>query len=493
MSIRRLTLPSLSAWLWLLFFLGLTLSNWRLVLINADGDPCLHRRLGNWMIEHRTILREDLFSHTRPQAPVITKEWLSEVVFAAVERTLGWNGAGLIAAALMATVLWLLHRWLLVEHCDPLIATGLVLLTALASSNHWIARPHLITYLLTVIFAWQLRAFDRNRSSVKQLLVLVPLMTLWANLHGAFFTGFVLMGIYAIGNLADPRKARTFAWLGIACLAASLINPNGWRLHIHILQFLGEPTIATFANEFRSPNFHSAAMRGFLLLWFVIGMLLLVVRPQWRLTDMLLVSVWGFFALDAVRNVAIFAIVVTPVLAEHWQAYWSQANKNAPFRLIHHLSANLPRPGPLIYDGVFAVAAIVAVLYLQASHRVATQLLSSRFPVKAIDWVHANPNAVQGEMFNDYGWGGYLLWALPERKVFIDGRNDFYGAPLMKEFNTVDNVEPEWNDVLNKYKVGWTILPPDRALNRVLALDPGWRLVYTDEVTTIYGRAQQHP
>ena len=324
-------------------------------------------------------------------------------------------------------------------------------------------------------------------------MVLVPLMTLWANLHGAFFTGFVLIGIYTIGSLAEPRKLRTFAWLGIACLAASLINPNGWRLPIHILQFLREPTVAEFANEFRSPNFHSIAMRGFLALWLVIGLLLLVARPKWRLTDMLLVSVWGFLALEAVRNVAIFAIVITPVLAEHWQTHWSQVRNSAPSRLIHRLSANLPGLGPVVYDGMFAVVAIVVVLYLQTSHQITTDLLSSRFPVKAVDWIHANPDAIQGEMFNDYGWGGYLLWALPERKVFIDGRNDFYGAPLVKEFNKISNIEPGWDGLLNKYKVGWTILPQDRALNRVLALDPGWRLVYTNEVTTIYGRVQRLP
>lgn len=488
---RACWLPSLSAWLWLLFFLGLSLSSWRLVLINADGDPCLHRRLGNWMIEHRTVLREDPFSHTRPHAPFVTKEWLCEVLFAAVEGALGWNGAVLLAALLIATTVWLLHRWLLVENCDPLLATGLVLLAALASSHHWIARPHLTTHLLTVMFAWRLRAFDRDRISAKQLFVLVPLMTLWANMHGAFFTGFVLIGIYAIGSSADRRKAKLFVALGMACLAASLMNPNGWRLHTHILQFLREPTVAEFANEFRSPNFHSGAMRGFLLLWFVIGILLLVARPQLRATDMLLVGIWGYLALEAVRNVAIFAIVVTPVLGEHWHAFWSQACDNVLSRLIRRLSANLPSLGHVACDGAFASVALAAVLYAQASHAVATNLLPSRFPVKAVEWVQANPDAVRGEMFNDYGWGGYLLLALPERKVFIDGRNDFYGAQLVKEFNKVSNVEPDWDSVLHKYNVGWTILPRYRALNSVLALHPGWRLVYTDKVATIYGRVEK--
>jgi hypothetical protein len=100
---------------------------------------------------------------------------------------------------------------------------------------------------------------------------------------------------------------------------------------------------------------------------------------------------------------------------------------------------------------------------------------------------------VRGEMFNDYGWGGYMLLALPERKVFIDGRNDFYGAQLVKEFNKVNNIEPGWESVLQRYDVGWTILPRGDALNTVLELHPSWRLVYTDEVATIYGQVAKMP
>ena len=91
---RYAWVPSIGLSLCLIFGLTLTLSQWRLVMINADGDPCLHWRIGNWMIEHRAVIRADVFSHTRMNAPLISKEWLSEIVFAAAGDAFGWNGIG---------------------------------------------------------------------------------------------------------------------------------------------------------------------------------------------------------------------------------------------------------------------------------------------------------------------------------------------------------------------------------------------------------------
>ena len=497
MNARRWLLPSFSVMLWLVVFLNLCFSDWRLVMINADGDPSLHRRLGNWMIEHRAVLRADEFSHTRFGAPLISKEWLGEVLFAAAENRLGWNGAVLVAALLIATTLWLLHRWLLAEGCELLLATGLVLLAGLASSHHWLARPHLVTHLLTVVFAWQLRAFDRNPNArpVWLFMWLVPLMALWANLHGAFFTGFLLLGIYAAGNLTQPRKLATLVAVSAACLAASFINPNGWHLHEHILQFLRDPLLAKFTNEFRSPDFHSGAMHGFLLQLLALAAVLLVARPRLRATDTLLVGVCGVLALQMVRNVPIFAIVITPILAEHWQAVLTKARSGGLLAIYHRFSTNVTRLSCSADGRATAMLALVAVVAIMAKPQavgskpiLVTEIMTNRFPVAAVQFLQQNPAVIHGEMFNDYGWGGYLELALTDHKVFVDGRNDFFGPTLIKEFDTVNRVQPGWDADLQKYNVGWTILPRAHPLNQLLALHKDWSLSYTDDVTTIYSR-----
>jgi hypothetical protein len=486
--------------IWLVILLTLCLSDWRLVMINADGDPSLHWRIGHWMIEHRTVIRVDQFSHTRFGRPLISKEWLSEVIFAAADDRLGWNGAVLVGALLIATTLWLLYRWLLAEGCEPLFATGLVLLAALASSHHWLARPHLITLLFTVVFARRLRAFDRSSEAgaLWLLVPLIPLMTLWANLHGAFFTGFVLLGVYAAGNLAQPRKAVTIVIVGAACVAASLINPNGWYLHGHIVQFLREPVLAKFTNEFRSPNFHSGAMNGFLLQLLTLVALFFVARPRLRTTDVLLIGVWGYLALQTVRNVPIFAIIVTPILAEHWQAVMESAGSGRMMEWYRKLSTNVTRIDRSTDGRVMMVVVLIVLLGVLAKPMlfngkpiVVTEILPGHFPVAATQFVAANPRAISGEMFNDYGWGGYLMLAMPEHRVFVDGRNDFYGPELIQEFDTVNRANPGWEDVLQKYKVGWTILPRAHPLNELLALRKDWSLSYTDDVAAIYSRQSE--
>jgi hypothetical protein len=484
MNPRRWWLPSVSISLWLAFFLALSLSDWRLVLISADGDSCLHRRIGDWMIEHRAVIDRDQFSHTRFDAALVSKEWLSEVIFAAAGRAAGWNGIVWLSAALIATTLWLLHRQLLADGNELLLSTGLVLLAALASSTHWLARPHLVTHLLTVVFAWRLRQFERGAVSGQRLLLtLTPLMWLWANLHGAFFTGFVLIGIYWLGT-----RSRMLAWVMLACLAASLVNPNGWRLHEQVLRFLRTPELSQLTNEFRSPNFHSGGARGFALQLLALAGLLLVARPRLRMTEFLLLGVWGYFALHSVRNVPIFAIIATPILAGHWNAFLQSAGPSRWMDWYRQVSSRMTGMNQSADGRALAAVAVIALLAVSSQPVVTTEVLPSRFPVAAVDWLRTNNVAVSGEMFNDYGWGGYLMLALPERRVFIDGRNDFYGKELVEEFNTADDVKPGWEAVFEKYRVGWTILPPKHGLNALLALRPDWRQVYADEVAVMYAR-----
>ena len=510
---RHWWLPSLSQFIWLVFFLGLLLTQWRLALINADGDACLHWRIGHWMIEHHAVIRSDVFSHTRAGAPLISKEWLSEVSFAACGDAFGWNGIVLLSAVLIATCLWLLHRQLLAEGTEPLLATALTLAAALACSVHWLARPHLFTHILAIIFAWQLRWFDLGRLRGQSLLFrLVPLMVLWVNLHGAFFTGLVIIGTFLIGNGIAlftcesskrpevQKKLATLALLAVGCSLVILVNPNGWKLPAHIMEFFRDPTLAHYTNEFRSPSFHSHGARGFLIELALIATTLMILRSRFSTVDLIVMGTWGFLALFAARNVPIFALLVTPVLAGHWQTALQTADTSCILNRYRRFSANLAQFNRTADGRVTALLVFIAALALVAKPRlvggdaiVTSDVLSNRFPVAATSFLAAHPRAVHGEMFNDYSWGGYLMLATPDRKVFVDGRNDFYGTDLILEFDKVNQVRPGWDVVLRKYNVSWTILPRGHALNTVLALDPSWQLVHADEVAAIYGRVEKIP
>ena len=507
-SRRSPWLPGIGLSLWLIFVLVLTLSQWRLVMINADGDPCLHWRIGNWMIEHRAVIRADVLSHTRMNAPLISKEWLSEILFAAAGNAFGWNGVVLLSAVLIATCLWLLHRVLIAEGTDLILATALTLLATLPCSVHWLARPHLFTQLFAVVFTGQLRLFDRGKLSTRSLLLrLPPLMVLWVNLHGAFFIGLVIIATFLLGNtpalLTCQRDVKlklknTLGGLGllaVACGLATLVNPSGWRLPAHVLEFLWNPVLARFANEFRSPNFHSGGAHGFVIELALVVLTLILLRPSFSATDVVVMGTWGLLALLAARNVPIFALVITPILAEHWQTVLTNAGASGRLESYRRFSAKLAARDCYADGRAAAAVVIVALLAVIAKPKVLggnplveTDLLTNRFPVAAVHFLHEDPRLVSGEMFNDYGWGGYLALVMPEHKVFVDGRNDFYGAALIQEFRDVSEVHTNWEPVLRKYGVGWTILPRLHPLNELLALRTDWSLAYDDDVTAIYVR-----
>ena len=499
---RNPWLPTIGLSLWLIFLLVLSLSQWRLVMINADGDPSLHWRIGHWMIKHHAVIRTDQFSHTRFGAPLIAKEWLGEVLFAAAGDALGWNGIVLLSAVLIATSLWLLHRLLLAEGNDLVLSTALTLLAAMACSVHWLARPHLFTHLFAVIFTWQLRLFDRGKLPMRSLLLrLAPVMILWVNLHGAFFTGFVILATFLAGNtvalFTGHPSARSklvgLTLLTIVCALATLLNPNGWRLSAHIIQFLHDPILASYANEFRSPNFHTNGVHGFLVELALVAFILILLRPALTATEVVIMGTWGLLGLLAARNVPIFAIMVTPIVAQHVTLRLHELRDSglrARYRRICDNVCEINRRA----DGRWLAGLVLVLLVaMMAKPRVvgggpilATELLTNRFPVAAVPFLEQSPPSIHGRMFNDYGWGGYLILALPAHKVFVDGRNDFYGPELIQDFDTVNRAHPGWDEVLQKYKVDWTILPRAHPLNVLLALRKDWSLSYTDDVTAIY-------
>ena len=503
---RKWWLPSIGLSLWLAFVLGLSLSDWRLVMINADGDTCWHWRTGRWIIENHTVIRADIFSHTRPGKTFVTMEWMSEVIFAAAGNALGWNGLVLVAAVLIATCLWILYRQMLSEGSDILLSSALTMLAAMTTWMHWLARPHVVSFVILAFWAWQLRAFEQGRVSGRRLFViLVPLTVLWVNLHGGFLTGLTLIGIYFAGagivslagdtelRAASRRRMAVLALLGVSCAVASLVNPNGWKLHTYILEFVRLPKLLSVVNEFRSPNFHSNSVRGFVLMLLVVAFVLLVTRARLGWTEILLVGWTGYAALLWARNAPIFAIVVTPILAWHLSSWLRGLPDSALVARYRNLCGNVTEINGRADGRWLAVLAVAMLVLAMAKPRMVggepiltTELLTNRFPVTAVQFLRQNPGAVHGEMFNDYSWGGYFILALPERKVFVDGRADFYGLELIQDFVTVNHANPGWDDVLQKYKVGWTILPRAHPLNELLALRKDWRLSYTDDVTAIY-------
>jgi hypothetical protein len=505
---RRWWLPSISVVLWLVFFLAANLSTARVMMVASDSDACWHWQQGNWMLEHHAVLRTEVFSHTREGAPLVDLWWLSEIVAALAGNLLGWGGIVLVASVVCATVVWLLHRQLLTEGNELLLSTVLTLLAAGVCATHWLARPHLATQFMAVIFACQLRWFERGRTTARQLLILLPLlMALWTNLHGAFILGFVLIGVYLAGAVMNWARATVeqrpalrqrvtvLVALGFACFLASLLNPNGWKLPVQVIRYTSSPLLMRSTQEFLPPNFHDPGNLPFVIVLIVILLMLLIVRPRLKVTDGLLLVAWLVLSLRMVRNAPVFALVVTPILAEQWNAYLCDAAPSRILRSYRNFSARLASVNQMAGARGLPALAVVAMILVLAKPRLfgggpllGTELPANQFPIAAVEFLRQTPKAVHDEMFNDYVWGGYFILAMPERKVFFHPNALVYGEEVVREFLQVNNVQPGWEDVLKKYHVGWTILPREHQLNRLLAQRNDWKLVYADPVATIYGR-----
>jgi hypothetical protein len=324
-------LPSLTdlAFLMPVFFLFCKLDGARTLL--GDGDTGWHVRTGEWILAHHQVPRQDIFSFSRPGAPWFAWEWLWDVLFAMLHQR--WGMAAVVTASLLVICLTsaLLFR-LIRRKCDNgLVAIAVTLLATGGCAIHWLARPHLFTLLcLTVALHITDRAAgsEREPGRIGLLAWLVPLTLLWTNLHGGFFVIFLVLACYIGSDLLnaaierDPGRRRAFlrnlkpwALAFAACFAVTFINPYGWQLHRHVIQYITDPYQLQHITEFQSMNFHAPVV-----VYFEPLMMLAIVTALWdarhrRFADAFLSMGWLHLALIAQRNLPLFAIAASPVVA----------------------------------------------------------------------------------------------------------------------------------------------------------------------------------
>ncbi len=245
-------------------------SGWTSLL--GDGDTGWHIRTGQYILEHHRVPTQDLFSFSRPGAPWFAWEWLTDVTYAVLFQIGGLKAIVLLSGALIALFATVVLRYTLWRGANPLIAAFTTLLAVGASSMHFLARPHLFTLLLLPVCLWIVEA-DR-RKNTRWLWALIPLTALWTNLHGGFVIFLACLGLLVVAcaiDLARERwkgpeardgvagwsKIRRYSALLAACSLASLANPYGIQLQVHIYDYLRADWIRNIVQEFQAPTFRS--------------------------------------------------------------------------------------------------------------------------------------------------------------------------------------------------------------------------------------------
>ena len=509
----RAVMPSITDVIFLILLLSLAYGGLQQRLL-GDAGTGWHIRNGQQILATHAIPHVDSFSYTMPGHPWFAWEWLYDLGAGVLCSRMGLNGVVFLSALLIAGVFAGLFRKTVVRTRYPLLAALLVVLAIFASSIHFLARPHLFTWAFTLIF-WDILETATTTGSDRRLYWLSALMLLWVNIHGGFLVGLALIGLYLVGALWETLNARSpdeqigakamagrLGTTGALAFVATFVNPYGYKLWLHIHEYLGSRFYMNNIQEFLSPNFHGAAEKFFaaLLLLSLLG--LAVNRSRLRASRLLVILFSVYFGLYAARNIPIASILLvltaTPLLAgavEHGSAAEELAPRARDVFLGWKNFAARTAGTELGLRGHILPLAAVLITFavclnggrLGARTQISAHFDGKRFPVGAASFLAAH--GIHSQVFNPDYWGGYLIYRLgPNYKVFMDDRHDFYGEPFVRDYIKVQHIQPGWQEVLDKNKVNWVLVPPDWTLANALKELPQWRVLYDDQHALLFGR-----
>lgn len=507
-------LPSLTdvAFLMPLMFIWIKLAGARTLL--GDGDTGWHVKTGEWMLANHQFPYRDMFSFSKAGEPWFAWEWLWDVAFGWLHMNWGMPAVVLGSAAVVCVTSALLFRLIRRKCGNGFVAIAVTLLATGGCAIHWLARPHLFTLLFLAV---TLHITERaNEGRVKLLGWLVPLTLVWTNLHGGFFVVFLILACYIGGRLVDAaieadsaQRRATLAglkpWLTTfaLCFAATFVNPYGWNLHRHIVDYITDPYQLQHITEFQSMNFHSPVSVYFEPLM-IMGLLTVFLNlRRRRFAEVFLFLGWLHLALIAQRNLPLFAIAAAPAIGEGIMRLIEAARSAQLASWIRRTAEKFTtfttdfdetdRLGRVHLASVMPLALIGLLLFAPpaGSEKFISTYDPNFYPEKALPLLMA-PDVKH--IFAEDEWGDYLVYHLyPKKGVFIDGRSDFYGDEFGERYLDVMNVQPGWQKTLDKYAIDTIVIAPRFALATTLKISRDWRVVYDDHITLVFRRNPVEP
>jgi hypothetical protein len=474
----KLIIPSIAGIIFILLLFTLALSTPSTLLL--DGDTGMHVRTGEYILNNLSVPEHDIFSATVPSRQYVAYEWLSQVCMALVHRVGGLTGIVVLFSFLIAFTYYLLFRILKKENGNIVITILVALLVIAASSVHWLARPHMFSILLFIIWYYILDLYQYKNKNYLYILPLI--MIIWVNLHGAFILGFMLCGIYLLGNIIQmlwvnepvqniyKAKAKYIFFIMIFLLIASILNPNGVKGLLQPLTVISDKFLVNHISEYLSPDFHNSNCFPFQMLLLFMIVILFFSKREKNIIEIALVVLFTAMALYSIRNIPFCAIIIAPVLVRHDDSI---------------IYENKPEKGLCVRDCLWLILPSLIVTGLAVNRNIRHQFDESIKPVYAVEFLKTQN--LQGNMFNEYDFGTYIIYsAYPQYKVFIDGRAEMYGPERFKDYYRIQKVRPGWEKILEKYNVNFMIINNDSTLSKFLLADNNWKLIYSDAVSDIF-------
>jgi hypothetical protein len=438
-----------------------------------DSDTYWQILVGRWILDHHAMPRVDLYSFTKIGEPWMSSSWLSQVLYARAYDVAGWSGPVALAASASAVTFALLAH-VLTRRLPQTYALVAALTALVLSMDHLLARPHVLALPVMVVWASGLvAASDRGEGPSFWLL---PLIALWANLHGGFVFGLVLLGAFALDALWNTapahRKSVFLRWaaFGLAALAACCVTPYGWGSILAARKILDLGELLHMIAEWTPANFSRLSP-------FEVSILALIGAALYggvRLSPPRIALVLGLLhmALSHVRNIEIFALllpiaVMTPVASQF---------ALGPARALRTAF-------PLLRAAALVLVVGVSTWAFAASRQFAPPGVQS--PAAAVDVLKARrPTRV----LNDLPFGGYLIWR--QIPVFVDGRAELYGEKFELDYYNALQLKDVglFFDLLKRYDIDAVLLRPSTPAARLLDRLAGWQRAYADDHAVLHVR-----
>ena len=494
----------------LLFWFGLFASE-KIDLATADLGR--HLENGKWVAENHFNLQEknspvheNFYSYTHPDFPVVNHHWASGVIFYFVHKMTGFSGLSLFYV-LLSLLAFVMFFYIAKEESDFFTATLLSLLLVPLMAERKEIRPEVFSALLAGFFYLILWEYNRGTMTWRWLLTLPILMVFWVNLNVYFFLGFFLIGVFLVieiwkavfsrlddaGFLQTVGKIREIMAISILCTIAALVNPFGWKGLVYPLGVFKNYEYTIVENK--SVGFvenYGIVNSNFLLIKVVIVLfilsfvvLLLVDRKKISFANLTLAVFFGLMGWFAIRNFTLLGFFALPVLAANVKNIFSHEKEgDEEKRKIKEEGLALS----LIVVFIFSVFG--SWQFLEQHWRYKGFGLLPRVNA-ATDFLKNND--IKGPIFNDYDIGGYLIFNLPDQKVFVDNRPAEYPGsffkevykPMQEKMDIFKKVDEEYNfNAIVFYRND--ITPWAQNFLKSMENSQGWSPVFTDDYAIIY-------
>jgi hypothetical protein len=441
--------------------------------IVSDPDIWWHTRIGQWIVQHGTVPVTDPFSSFGAGKTWFAYSWAFDVVLYELQHRWGLRGyVGYVAVMSLAIAVALFH---LIERFEPrfiwaaaLTAMGLFVLVPLYTPRSWLITLLFFLWLLNILTIY------RAGGNRKMLLLLPPMFFIWANIHIQFVYGLVALVIASLepllGKYFGEQQASERRWdlpvVTLFCIFATFVNPYGVWLYRTVGVYARQHP--DLIQEMQPLRIHSVSEWVFLVT-LLLSVFVMGRRGHLKFFPIMLLAFGVVAAFKAGRDVWVAMFAALYILADSEQA---------------PLSRRVKVPLAALCASAVVIVAIAGVRHLSDDRL--QGFVASHFPAKAVTVI--SQNQYRGPLFNDYDWGGYLIWMLPQLPVAIDGRMDLQGDAHFKQNWDTWMAAPEWTADPQLREANIVIASRKLPLTSVLRLDPRFEIVHEDDVAVVFLR-----